>query len=101
MSTVEERSYVEAVGAVVTAADARDHETSGHSFRVALYAVSPARLISFASNSVPLLESLAIRFQYSSGVNASIETMRCSQWAKACSAPQSTCSISSTVRAPA
>src|SRR5436853_5934185 len=35
-----ERSYVEAVGAVVTAADARDHETTGHSFRVALYAVS-------------------------------------------------------------
>jgi putative nucleotidyltransferase with HDIG domain len=38
-----ERSYVEAVGAVVTAADARDHETSGHSFRVALYAAALAR----------------------------------------------------------
>jgi putative nucleotidyltransferase with HDIG domain len=38
-----ERSYVEAVGAVVTAADARDHETTGHSFRVALYAVTLAR----------------------------------------------------------
>ena len=38
-----ERSYVEAVGAVVTAADARDHETSGHSFRVALYAVALAK----------------------------------------------------------
>lgn len=38
-----ERSYVEAVGAVVTAADARDHETTGHSFRVALYAVALAR----------------------------------------------------------
>ncbi|HKI05139.1 MAG TPA: HD-GYP domain-containing protein [Thermoanaerobaculia bacterium] len=38
-----ERSYVEAVGAVVTAADARDHETSGHSFRVALYAVTLAK----------------------------------------------------------
>jgi putative nucleotidyltransferase with HDIG domain len=37
------RSYVEAVGAVVTAADARDHETTGHSFRVALYAVTLAR----------------------------------------------------------
>src|SRR4051794_31200940 len=49
MATVEEsqrareRSYVEAVGAVVTAADARDHETTGHSFRVALYAVSLAK----------------------------------------------------------
>lgn len=38
-----ERSYVEAVGAVVTAADARDHETGGHSFRVALYAMTLAR----------------------------------------------------------
>lgn len=38
-----ERSYVEAVGAVVTAADARDHETTGHSFRVALYALTLAR----------------------------------------------------------
>lgn len=38
-----ERSYVEAVGAVVTAADARDHETTGHSFRVALYAVALGR----------------------------------------------------------
>ncbi|MEA2693006.1 MAG: hypothetical protein QOJ16_2393, partial [Acidobacteriota bacterium] len=38
-----ERSYVEAVGAVVTAADARDHETTGHSFRVAHYAVALAR----------------------------------------------------------
>ncbi len=38
-----ERSYVEAVGAVVTAADARDHETTGHSFRVAYYAVALAR----------------------------------------------------------
>ncbi|RPH53587.1 HAMP domain-containing protein, partial [bacterium] len=35
-----ERSYVEAVGAIVTAADARDHETTGHSFRVALYAMA-------------------------------------------------------------
>ena len=38
-----ERSYVEAVGAVVTAVDARDHETTGHSFRVAHYAVALAR----------------------------------------------------------
>ena len=38
-----ERSYVEAVGAIVTAADARDHETTGHSFRVALYAIALAK----------------------------------------------------------
>jgi putative nucleotidyltransferase with HDIG domain len=40
-----ERSYVEAVGAIVTAADARDQETGGHSFRVALYAVELARVL--------------------------------------------------------
>lgn len=34
-----EGSYVEAVGAVVVAIDARDNETTGHSFRVARYAV--------------------------------------------------------------
>jgi putative nucleotidyltransferase with HDIG domain len=38
-----ERSYVEAIGAVVAAVDARDHEISGHSFRVAHYAVALAR----------------------------------------------------------
>jgi len=38
-----ERSYVEAIGAVVAAVDARDQETSGHSFRVAQYAVALAR----------------------------------------------------------
>jgi putative nucleotidyltransferase with HDIG domain len=49
MRTVEqslrdrERSYVEAVGAVVAAIDARDHETTGHSFRVAHYALALAR----------------------------------------------------------
>lgn len=40
-----ERSYVEAVGAVVAAVDARDQETSGHSFRVARYALALARAI--------------------------------------------------------
>src|SRR5882762_3950972 len=40
-----ERSYVEAVGAVVTAADARDHETTGHSFRVSLYAIALAKAL--------------------------------------------------------
>lgn len=49
MVTVEEslrdreRSYVEAIGAVVAAIDARDHETTGHSFRVAHYALALAR----------------------------------------------------------
>ena len=49
MQTVEEslrdreRSYVEAVGAVVAAIDARDHETTGHSFRVAHYALTLAK----------------------------------------------------------
>jgi hypothetical protein len=38
-----ERSYVEAVGAVVAAVDARDHEITGHSIRVARYAVAVAR----------------------------------------------------------
>ncbi|MDP9121165.1 MAG: HD domain-containing protein, partial [Acidobacteriota bacterium] len=38
-----ELSYIEALGAVVAAADARDQETTGHSFRVARYAVALAR----------------------------------------------------------
>lgn len=38
-----ERSYVEAIGAVVAAVDARDQETSGHSFRVSRYAVALAK----------------------------------------------------------
>ncbi|MEM7483079.1 MAG: HD-GYP domain-containing protein [Acidobacteriota bacterium] len=41
--TDRESSYVEAIGAVVAAVDARDQETSGHSFRVAQYAVALAR----------------------------------------------------------
>lgn len=51
-----ERSYVEAVGAVVTAADARDHETSGHSFRVALYAVSLAKAMGFRGEALKAIE---------------------------------------------
>jgi putative nucleotidyltransferase with HDIG domain len=38
-----ERAYVEALGTVVTALDARDHEITGHSFRVASYAVALSR----------------------------------------------------------
>jgi putative nucleotidyltransferase with HDIG domain len=51
-----ERSYVEAVGAVVTAADARDHETTGHSFRVALYAMALARAIGLPADQLKAIE---------------------------------------------
>jgi len=51
-----ERSYVEAVGAVVTAADARDHETTGHSFRVALYALALGRALGFQGELLKAIE---------------------------------------------
>jgi putative nucleotidyltransferase with HDIG domain len=51
-----ERSYVEAVGAVVTAADARDHETSGHSFRVSLYATSLAKALGIHGTELKAIE---------------------------------------------
>jgi putative nucleotidyltransferase with HDIG domain len=51
-----ERSYVEAVGAVVTAADARDHETTGHSFRVALYTVALGRALGLSENEIKEVE---------------------------------------------
>jgi len=51
-----ERSYVEAVGAVVTAADARDHETTGHSFRVALYAASLAKAMGIRGEELKAIE---------------------------------------------
>ena len=51
-----ERSYVEAVGAVVTAADARDHETSGHSFRVALYAVALGKAMGLHGEQLKAIE---------------------------------------------
>jgi putative nucleotidyltransferase with HDIG domain len=51
-----ERSYVEAVGAVVTAADARDHETTGHSFRVAHYAVALARAMGLRGEALQAIE---------------------------------------------
>jgi putative nucleotidyltransferase with HDIG domain len=51
-----ERSYVEAVGAVVTAADARDQETTGHSFRVALYAVALARAMGVQGEDLKAIE---------------------------------------------
>jgi putative nucleotidyltransferase with HDIG domain len=51
-----ERSYVEAVGAVVTAADARDHETTGHSFRVAHYAIALARAMGLQGGELKAIE---------------------------------------------
>jgi putative nucleotidyltransferase with HDIG domain len=51
-----ERSYVEAVGAVVTAADARDHETTGHSFRVSLYAIALAKALSIRGEELKAIE---------------------------------------------
>jgi putative nucleotidyltransferase with HDIG domain len=44
------------VGAVVTAADARDHETSGHSFRVALYAVALGKAMGFHAEALKAIE---------------------------------------------
>ena len=62
MQTVEEsfrdreRSYVEAVGAVVAAIDARDHETTGHSFRVAHYALALARALEMERDQIRAVE---------------------------------------------
>ena len=62
MRTVEmslrdrERSYVEAVGAVVAAIDARDHETTGHSFRVAHYALALARQLGIEDERLRAIE---------------------------------------------
>ncbi len=62
MSTLEdslrdrERSYVEAVGAVVAAIDARDHETTGHSFRVAHYALALARALNMRGDQLRAIE---------------------------------------------
>jgi putative nucleotidyltransferase with HDIG domain len=51
-----ERSYVEALGTVVTALDARDHEISGHSFRVACYAVALARALEVDGAAIKAIE---------------------------------------------
>lgn len=51
-----ERSYVEAVGAIVTAADARDHETTGHSFRVALYALALGKAMDIHGEALKAIE---------------------------------------------
>ncbi|MEP7008943.1 MAG: HD-GYP domain-containing protein [Acidobacteriota bacterium] len=51
-----ERSYVEALGAVVAAADARDHETAGHSFRVAHYALALAKRLGLEGEELKAIE---------------------------------------------
>ncbi len=51
-----ERSYVEALGAVVAAADARDHETAGHSFRVAHYALALAKRLGVEGEELKAIE---------------------------------------------
>ncbi len=51
-----ERSYVEALGAVVAAADARDHETAGHSFRVAHYALALAKRLGLEEEDLKAIE---------------------------------------------
>jgi putative nucleotidyltransferase with HDIG domain len=51
-----ERSYVEAIGAVVAAIDARDHETTGHSFRVAHYALALARAMAIEGGPLRAIE---------------------------------------------
>ena len=56
LQRARERSYVEAVGAIVTAADARDQETGGHSFRVALYAVELARALDIRGEALKAIE---------------------------------------------
>ncbi len=54
--TERERSYVEALGAVVAAADARDHETAGHSFRVAHYALALAKRLGLEGEELKAIE---------------------------------------------
>ena len=51
-----ERSYVEALGAVVAASDARDHEVAGHSFRVSHYAVALARELGMRGEDLKAIE---------------------------------------------
>ncbi|HRC84455.1 MAG TPA: HD-GYP domain-containing protein, partial [Thermoanaerobaculia bacterium] len=50
------RSYAEAIEAVVTAIDARDNDTTGHSFRVARYAVALGRQMSLSERDLETLE---------------------------------------------
>ena len=74
-----ERSYVEAVGAVVTAADARDHETSGHSFRVALYAVALGKALGLHGEQLKAIEWGACS---TTSARWSCRTRSCARWGR-------------------
>ncbi len=52
----QERSYIEAVGALVIAIDARDNDTTGHSFRVARYAERLGRELGIEGEQLRALE---------------------------------------------
>ena len=51
-----ERSYIEAVGALVIAIDARDNDTTGHSFRVARYAAYLGKRLGMEGEELRALE---------------------------------------------
>ena len=52
----QERSYIEVIGAMVATAHARDHETIGHSFRVARYATALAQRIGIGGETLTAIE---------------------------------------------
>ena len=52
----QERSYIEVISAMVATAHARDHETIGHSFRVARYAVTLARTMGVEEAALTAIE---------------------------------------------
>lgn len=52
----QERSYIEVISAMVATAHARDHETIGHSFRVARYAVTLARTMGVEEAAMTAIE---------------------------------------------
>ncbi len=52
----QERTYIEVISAMVATAHARDHETIGHSFRVARYAVTLARTMGVEEAAMTAIE---------------------------------------------
>lgn len=52
----QERSYIEVIGAMVATAHARDHETIGHSFRVARYATALAQRMDIGGETLTAIE---------------------------------------------
>jgi putative nucleotidyltransferase with HDIG domain len=54
--SAQERSYIDVIGAMVATAHARDHETIGHSFRVARYSVELARRMGMAEATLTAVE---------------------------------------------